>query len=427
METPLTSRHHFEARTPSPQLLRSRSGTSALTLPENRASSVINSSQRLAKRSKSITRSRTLRNEENVNPATFIASMQKKPNHQESRDEFVRFLQRGSPSNSSATKGSKPITSSPSAWALSPGRSSPLMVAPEPQGSFGTGVRSKSKDGGVSRVLKYFRQKKVSPVQEEEYHRFRLFYNRMLQWRFVNARAEIAMAAVKIDAQDKLFGVWLRILKIRNSTVEKKILLQKLIHEIKLHQIVGPQFCLLNEWVKLEGKNYEAVSRVIRKLSAILVRVPLIHDAKADVESIYEAIGAAIAVMDGIEATIIKIFSQPAEKMLCLVTKLISMVEQEKECLEEMEKVIALVPSQVLPLVANRKLDYMHVSLMVANKWASTHVCINFELGSRHIMGLVGVGGTRLITHNPSLAVSEQSLRAHLIQAAKESWRGQTD
>ncbi|XVF49388.1 hypothetical protein PTKIN_Ptkin04bG0007600 [Pterospermum kingtungense] len=344
-----TSRHE---RTSSLQLLRSRSGTSALTLPENKACSVINSSQRLAKRSNSTTRSRTQRNEENINPATIIASVQKKANHQESRDGFVRFLQRGSPRNSSAAKGSKPVTSSPSpsAWALSPGRSSPLMVmTPEPQGTCGTtGVRAKSKSGGVSGVLKYFRQKKVSPVQEEDYHRFRVYHNRMLQWRFVSARAAVAMAAVKIDAQDKLFGVWLRILKIRNSTLEKRIVLQKLIHEIKLHQIVGPQLCLLNEWVKLEGKNCEAVSRVIRKLSAILVRVPLIHDAKADVESMYEAISAAIEVIEGIEETILKIFSQPVEKLLYLVTELISMVEQEKECLEEMEKVITLVPPQVL-------------------------------------------------------------------------------
>ncbi|XVE56401.1 hypothetical protein DITRI_Ditri04bG0005900 [Diplodiscus trichospermus] len=373
METPLARRYKSEARPPSPQLLRSRSGTSVLTLPQNKASSVINSSQRFGNRSKSTTRSRTQRNEENVNPATIIASInQKKPNLQESRDGFVRFLQRGSSRNSGATKGSRPGTSSPSAWALSPGRSSPLTVAPEPQGPCGTGARVKSKGEGVSGVLKYFKQKKVSPIQEEEYHRFRVYYNRMLQWRFVNPRAEVAMAAAKIDAQDKLFGVWLRILKIRNSNLEKRILLQKLIHEIKLYQIVGPQVCLLNEWMKLEGKNYEAVSRVIRKLSAILVRVPLIQDAKADVESIHEALSAAIAVMDGIEANITKIFSQqPVEKMLYLLTELISMMEQEKECLEEMEKVITLVP--------------------------------------------------------PLALVSEQSLRAHLIQAAKESRRGQAD
>ncbi|PPD87552.1 hypothetical protein GOBAR_DD15515 [Gossypium barbadense] len=327
METSLTTRRHqSEARSVSPHLLRSRSGTSAL----NRAPPVMNSTQSSAHRSKSTTRSsRTLRNGENINPTT--TNVQKKPNHQEGRDGVVRFMQqRGS---GGAIKGSKSVTSSPSAWALSPGRSSPLMVGMEPQGSCGSTTEVKAK------------------------------YSK--SWRFVNARAEVATNA------DKLFGVWLRILKIRNSTLEKRIQLEKLIHEIKLHQIVGPQLCVLNEWAKLEAKNYEAVSRVIRKLSAVLVRVPLNQDAKVDVESLYEAVSAAIAAMDGIEATIINIFSQPVEKMLYMVTELISMVEQEKQCLEEMEKVITLVPPK-------------------------------------------------------NLLVSEQSLRVHLIQAAKESRKGQT-
>ncbi|OMO94864.1 hypothetical protein CCACVL1_05731 [Corchorus capsularis] len=371
--TPLTRRqYHYEAaRPPSPQLLRSRSGAPALTLPENRASSTINSStQRFAaNRSKSTTRSRStqrIRNEENVNPATIVAAtMQKRPNssHQEcNKDGFVRFLQRGSPRNSSTVSkgGSKPVTScySPSAWALSPGRSSPWMAAaaaaPEPNVSCGTGTgaaKSKtksSKGGGVGGVLKYFRQKKVSPVQEEEYHRFRVYYNRLLQWRFVNARAEVAMAAVKTDAEDKVFSVWLKVLKIRNSNLEKRILRQKLMHEIKLHQILGPQLNLLDEWVKLERKNYEAISRVIRKLSAILVKVPLTQDAKGDVESIYEAISAAVEVMDGIESTAIKVFSQPVEKMLYMVTELTSMLEQQKESLEELEDVITMIPPLVV-------------------------------------------------------------------------------
>lgn len=92
--------------------------------------------------------------------------------------------------------------------------------------------------------------------------------------------------------------MWLRILKIRNFTLEKRILLKKLIHEIKLHQIVGPQLGLLNEWVKLEGKNYEAISRVIRKLSAILVRVPLIQDAKVYIHiSYYTMLLASIQIV----------------------------------------------------------------------------------------------------------------------------------
>ncbi|GMI76626.1 QWRF domain containing 7 [Hibiscus trionum] len=369
METSSTCRRHSEAKSVSPpHLLRSRSGTTAL----KREPSVINSAPRSTIRSKSTTRSRTLRNGENINPTTILPSMPKKSTTTTAittRDGFVRFLQRG---GSKTKVSSKSVTNSPSAWALSPGRSSSPLVEPQVS-SWTTEVRAKCSKGGggVSGVLKYFRQKKVSPIQEEEYHQFRVVYNRLLQWRFANARAEAAMAAVNIDSQDKLFGVWLRILKIRNSTLEKRILLHKLRHEIKLHEIVGPQLSLLTEWVKLESRNLEAVSRVIRKLSAVLVRVPLIQDAEADMESMHEAMSAAIEVMDGIEANIINIFSQPVEKILYLVTELISMVEQEKQCLEDMENAITLVPPQVL--------------------------------------------------------VSEQSLHVHLIQAAKESRNGPTN
>ena len=54
---------------------------------------------------------------------------------------------------------------------------------------------------GVTKVLKYFKQRKVSPKQEEEYHRFRILHNRLLQWRFINARAEIAVASAKNVAE----------------------------------------------------------------------------------------------------------------------------------------------------------------------------------------------------------------------------------
>lgn len=71
-------------------------------------------------------------------------------------------------------------------------RSPAKAETPESAGSGGKRVK-----GGVSGVLKYFQQKKVSRVQEEEFHRFRVLQNRLLQWRFVNAKAEAAMAAVK--------------------------------------------------------------------------------------------------------------------------------------------------------------------------------------------------------------------------------------
>lgn len=80
--------------------------------------------------------------------------------------------------------------------------------------------------------------------------------------------------------QGKIFGVWLRVLRMRNLILEKKIEVQKFQHEIKLCQIVNPQIRLLNDWAKLEGKNIEAVGRVTRKLSALCVKIPCDDDVQ---------------------------------------------------------------------------------------------------------------------------------------------------
>ncbi|KAI9162450.1 hypothetical protein LWI28_027534 [Acer negundo] len=210
--------------TTQPRLMRSRSGAPAMSLPENHACNINNSfnstSQRFVnKRSKSTTRTRKQKNnnnEENVKPS----SMQK--NKEGSKDGFVRFLQRGSGPRSTSTttpaaaaknnnKVTKSVTNSPSAWALSPGRTSPCMVAPESPAVTSRVVKVKSSSGGgggVSGVLKYFRQKKVSPVQEEEYRNFRVVHNRLAQYRFANARAEATMVFLNNVAQADVESVY---------------------------------------------------------------------------------------------------------------------------------------------------------------------------------------------------------------------------
>ncbi|KAG6791894.1 hypothetical protein POTOM_001028 [Populus tomentosa] len=356
MEYPLTRRRQPPAPlSPSPCLSRSRSEA------ENHSSSLTTNRSLVNNRSKSTTRSRN----ENVNPScnyttgTSLTNMHKKPGsqHKESggKDGFVKFLHRGStsPRNSSAalkrTKSS--AGSSQSAWALSPGRS-PVFPTPESSPGIGGDKRGKVKGNGgggggaMNSVLRYFKQKKVNPIQEEEYHRFRVLYNRLLQWRFVNARADAAMSYVKTVAEDKLFHVWLRIVNTRNIILEKRIQIRKLKHEVKLCQIINPQMKLLNEWAKLEGKNFEAVGRVTRKLSALSVKLPLEEDAKGDVESVYIAISNAAQVMDSIEGTLNKFLSQ-VEKVLFLITELSSTLQNQDESLEEMEKTITVVAKLV--------------------------------------------------------------------------------
>ncbi|XP_059451223.1 QWRF motif-containing protein 7-like [Corylus avellana] len=332
---------------PSPRLLRSRSTTPATPLPENN-SCTPNSGQRAIKpRPKSTTKSRTNKNEENISPSILISSTQKKP---QENTRFGNFLHRGSPLTTGTPKGARSVTSSPSAWALSPGRSSP--EPPESAGSGGKRVK-----GGVSGVLKYFKQKKVSRVQEEEFHRFRVLQNRLLQWRFVNAKAEAPMAAVKGVAKAKIFCVWIRIFKMRKSIVEMQIQMERVKLEIKVYQIINPQIFLLNEWAKLERRNQESVCRMTRKLSSLSIRLPLVQDAKADVVSIYQALSTAMEVMDSIVAMITKFFSKQIETIFYLLTELTCTLEQDEEHLEEIEMAITLVST----LLAKEKSLQVHL------------------------------------------------------------------
>ncbi|KAK3033268.1 hypothetical protein RJ639_033148 [Escallonia herrerae] len=331
-----TQRHrHQAAGKPSlPHLQRSKSGTPAISLPEIHALT-LNSDQRFVHRSKSTTKSRTTPDQDK--PTIFT---KKKP--QNNGDGFVRFLQRSTTStNTSAEKRTRLVPTSPSAWAMSPGRRPPSPVNKAPTSKKESAAGG---GGGVNGVLKYFRQKKVSPIQEIDYHRFRLMHNRLLQWRFVNARSESIPATRKIVAENKLINAWARIFMLRNSIVEKKIQMQRLKQEIKLHHIISSQVCLLKEWARLESRNCEAVGRLLTKLSAMSIRLPLAHGAKADLVLIYDAMSAATGVVDNVEAIIMK-FQSPVEKTCYLLTELKIIAKQQRECLEELEKWVEFIAS----------------------------------------------------------------------------------
>lgn len=219
------SRRHQPPTSPSPRLLRSRSSGSAVMLKATSPGMLIGSStsQRYTcsttstiNRSKSTTNTRpnnyihhkaSAKEEEKSNTLLLISpNISKTKPHDKKELGFAKFLQRGGLGGFGVTKGGAAAAKLPaSAWALSPGRSLQLAansMATTPDNSTGLGrVKSKSSGGGVSGVLKYFRQKKVSPMQEEEYRRFRVLYNVLMQWRFANARAEAAIPATNSIAQ----------------------------------------------------------------------------------------------------------------------------------------------------------------------------------------------------------------------------------
>lgn len=204
-----------------PRLVRSRSGAptamaaadavleSRLIISTTKQQQVgSSSSQRYSLRSKSTTKSRP----SSVSSVNSSLELEKETST------------RGRHSSSRRVRTAPP---SPSAWSRSPGRG-PLFhtVIPRKNDPMTNStmrssknaaavvpVHSKSELGNdsssgsrgsssISKVLKYFRsQKKVPPSQAEELHSLRILHNRLLQWRFANARAEAAMAVVQHVAQ----------------------------------------------------------------------------------------------------------------------------------------------------------------------------------------------------------------------------------
>ncbi|KAJ4956732.1 hypothetical protein NE237_013515 [Protea cynaroides] len=327
--------------------------------------------------------------EENINPSTTLIGTPgiiKKPQESLIRNS-IRKLQRHRKSDAVKavekvkTKSTTSVFSS--AWALSSGRSSSIIPVPaflsyrtkprlsnvssvlnrpESPDCFGRSKprlsdvssvlnlpespdcsgRRKPRSSRVGSILKYFLQKKTSPVQEEAFHQLRLMHTRVLQWRFVNARAESNLSARKNFAEEELFKVWQRIFNLRNSIGEKRLQIQQLKNEMKIIEIINPQVCILNEWEMIEKKHSEAVGRIGRKLLASSNSVPLINDAKVDTDSLQNAMLEAIGIMDGIEASISKFILQ-VEEAGSLAYELVNTLEQERKGLEELKKGMAIL------------------------------------------------------------------------------------
>ncbi|XP_052174356.1 QWRF motif-containing protein 7 isoform X2 [Diospyros lotus] len=367
MQSIHSRRHQVAAAPPSPRLLRSRSGSPAMSALETHTPA-----KPSVRRSNSTTRSKTSKiNEGNLSPAK---------NDQDGRIGdygFAKLLQRSHRCADSAAKRNRPAPSSPSAWALSPGRALPLSPAATKSPNCGkqktelAGGRGGAMDG----VLRYFRQKKAPKLREEEFHRLRILHNRLLQWRFVNARAEAWRTSTKIVAEEKLLNVWIRTFQLRSSIVERRAKVQKLRNEIKLHRVVNPQIGLLKEWGRMESKFSEAVGRVTRKLSAIAVRLPLVHGAEANVSSVNNMMNVAMEVMEDIEGVTTKFLPQ-VERICFLITELIVMQKQQEEHMKDLQKTISTTAS----LEAKERSFRVHLSQIAMHGDAANLMeayCIN--------------------------------------------------
>uniref|UniRef100_M1BK95 QWRF motif-containing protein 3 n=1 Tax=Solanum tuberosum TaxID=4113 RepID=M1BK95_SOLTU len=189
------------------------------------------------------------------------------------------------------------LNSKTSKWALSPGRPNSPPVLMENRGIFTSNMKpptspSKGKSVGnfLSMGLELLKGKKFSsgaasplrPGTTESVHHLRILHNKLLQWRYVNARADSVHHNISRQAEANLVYAWDGLIKMRQSVVQKKLQLQRQNMEMKLSFVLHSQIKLLEAWGSIERQHSSAVSNSLDCLQSAVCRVPLIEGATAE-------------------------------------------------------------------------------------------------------------------------------------------------
>ncbi|KAJ8748300.1 hypothetical protein K2173_001719 [Erythroxylum novogranatense] len=245
-----------------------------------------------------------------------------------------------------------------SQWALSPGRSgaTPMSVEIKERPFSFTNLRpphsSPSRRKGVEKLLSFgldlLKGKKSSSPSSlllvtgdaESIHQLRLLQNRLMQWRYANARAEAVNKNINDKSENHLLSAWFSLERLQHSVVQKRLKLEKEKMEMKLNVMLNSQMKLLESWGVMDRHHSSAVSMIKQCLHSVVSRVPLMEGAKVDFETVSNAIRQASDMMGSIK------LSFSAGKTVTLLSQLAAVVRQEKlllgECRDLLEAISLL-------------------------------------------------------------------------------------
>lgn len=230
---------------------------------------------------------------------------------------------------------SKPmVSSSPSRGMLSPS---------QVRSSVATSANSQSSN--VPSILSFaadVRRGKMGENKIEDAHMLRLLYNRHLQWRFVNARADSAMSLQRLTAEKNLYNAWITTSKLRDSVTIRRIRLLLLRQNLKLTTILKGQMSYLEEWTLLDRDHLSSLTGAIEALKASTLRLPVISGARADIEDVKDAVGSAVDVMQAMASSICSLLSK-VEGTNSLVTDVSSLALQEQALLTQCKDLLSTI------------------------------------------------------------------------------------
>ncbi|KAK6942320.1 QWRF family [Dillenia turbinata] len=259
----------------------------------------------------------------------------------------VTFQSLPTPGSRPASPGSRLPSASKTLSSVSKGVSPARTRSTTPIPSRGTSpsrVRPSSSSGQsssstsvLSFIVDYRKGKKGNLL--EDAHQLRLLYNTYLQWRFANARQEIAMYIQKVTAELALCNVCTATCELLNSVTTKRIEVQQLKLELKLNCILNGQMAYLNDWALLERDHSISLSQAIEDLEASTLRLPVVG-VRADIETLKQAVSSAVDVMQAMGSSICSLLSR-VEAMNSLVSEVAEAAAQERAMLDECEARLA--------------------------------------------------------------------------------------
>ncbi|RZB89156.1 QWRF motif-containing protein 2 isoform X3 [Glycine max] len=170
-----------------------------------------------------------------------------------------------------------------------------------------------SGSGNTPSILSFsadVRRGKIGEDRIFDAHTLRLLYNRYVQWRFVNARADATFMVQKLNAERHLWNAWVTISELRHSVILKRIKLVLMRQKLKLTSILKGQISYLEEWALLDRDHSTSLLGATEALKASTLRLPVVEKAIADVPNLKDALGSAVDVMQAMASSIYSLSSK---------------------------------------------------------------------------------------------------------------------
>ncbi|TKY51024.1 QWRF motif-containing protein 2 [Spatholobus suberectus] len=222
--------------------------------------------------------------------------------------------------------------------------SSPSRGIPSPARVRSTVASSiNSSAGNTPSILSFsadVRRGKIGEDRIFDAHTLRLLYNRYVQWRFVNARADATFMVQKLNAERHLWNAWVTISELRHSVILKRIKLVLLRQKLKLTSILKGQISYLEEWALLDRDHSSSLLGATEALKASTLRLPVVEKAIADVPNLKDALGSAVDMMQAMASSIYSLSSK-VEETNCLVAEILKVTSKERFLLEQCKEFLS--------------------------------------------------------------------------------------